>query len=236
MEINKIYNMDCLEGMKQLSDSSVDLIVTDPPYGIDYLSSRTDNHNKLENDSFADWQKNLPLWLKEMKRVLKPTCCCCCCGGGGKTPVTPIFIMEAIKEFNLIQTLVWVKVIGVGWRYRPAYENIVVLSKDKDNYNFYDKSLKCSNVIKGINQDIPNSEEHPTQKPVELMMRLIKTHSKEGDLVLDPFMGSGTTAVACRILGRNFIGFEIDKKYHAMAEARLKPYLNQVKLQNYIGQ
>ena len=234
METNKIYNMDCLIGMKSLPDGCVDLILTDPPYGIGFCSPRTENHDKLENDGFEEWQKQLPLWLSEMKRVLKPSgiCCCCCCGGG-KTPVTAMFTMEAIKHFNLIQTLVWVKFVGLGWKYRPAYENIVVLSKDKDSYNFYDKSSKCSNVIKGINQDIPTSEEHPTQKPVELMRRLIKIHSKKGDIVLDPFLGSGTTAVACIELERKFIGYELSDSYCKMAEKRIKPYLEQVKLTEF---
>jgi site-specific DNA-methyltransferase (adenine-specific) len=69
LEINKVYQGDCLEVMKLISDKSIDLIVTDPPYGIDYLSSRTDNHIRLENDSFEDWNKLLPLWLAGMKRV-----------------------------------------------------------------------------------------------------------------------------------------------------------------------
>ena len=71
------------------------------------------------------------------------------------SPVTAIFTIEAIKHFKLIQTLVWKKFIGLGWRYRPSYENIIILSKDYKKYNFFDTSKKCSNVIEGINQDIP---------------------------------------------------------------------------------
>src|SRR3990167_8447310 len=198
---------DCLEIMKEFPDKSFDSIITDPPYGIDFCSSWTSRKERLENDKLTDWQEMLPLMLLEFKRVITGTgCCCCCCGGGGgKTPVTAIFTMEAIKHFNLIQTLVWKKFIGLGWRYRPSYENIVILSKDKDNYAFYDETKKCSNVIEGINQDIPQyrgneagySDEHPTQKPVELMEKLITIHSKENDLILDSFMGSGTTLIAC---------------------------------------
>lgn len=219
--INKVICEDCLEVMKDIPDGSIDLILTDPPYGINYLS-RTNNHMKIENDEIDDWQKMLPEMLSEFKRILTNTgVCCCCCAGGGKTPVTAIFTLESIKYFNLIQTLVWRKFIGLGWNYRPAYENIIVLSKDKDNYNFYDKSRKCSNVIEGINQEIPSCDEHPTQKPLRLMEKLIKIHSKENDLVLDPFLGSGTTCVACKMLNRRFIGIELSPDYCAISNRRL---------------
>jgi DNA modification methylase len=157
-ELGVLYCGDCLEILPLIPDGSVDLVLTDPPYGIDYLSSWTDNHDKLKNDDLETWLLQVPLWLAEFKRLLTNTGCCCCCCGGGKTPVTTLFTIEAIKHFNLIQTLVWRKFIGLGWRYRPSYENIVILSKDKDKYNFYDTTKSCSNVIEGINQDIPNDE------------------------------------------------------------------------------
>ena len=173
-------------------------------------------------------RKYSPLFLKEFRRILTDTgcCCCCCCCGGGKTPVTAIFTIEAIKHFNLIQTLVWRKFIGLGWRYRPSYENIVILSKSKNDYAFYDTSKKCSNVIEGINQDIPCEGEHPTQKPVELMGKLINIHSKPGDLILDPFSGGGATLMASKELDRRFIGIEIDPTYAKMSQNRLR-ILNQ---------
>ena len=136
----ELYCADCLDKMKEIPDKSIDLILTDPPYGIGFKSSRQTYQKHIINDGFDDWKENLPKWLSEMKRVLSDTGCCCCCGGGGgKTPVTAIFTIEAIKHFNLIQTLVWKKFIGLGWRYRPSYENIIILSKDKNSYNFYDE-------------------------------------------------------------------------------------------------
>ena len=229
--VGQVIKGDCIEIMRSIPDKSIDLILTDPPYGINYLSPWTDNHDRIENDNFDDWLKVLPLWLLEFQRILTDTgCCCCCCGGGGKTPVTAIFTMEAVKHFNLIQTLVWKKFIGLGWRYRPAYENIVILSKSKDNYNFYDETKKCSNVIEGINQDIPNSEEHPTQKPLFLMERLIKIHSKETDLILDPFAGSGTTGLACERLNRKYILIEINEAYCKIARERIELERKQIKL------
>jgi len=226
----KLILGDCLEEMKKIPDKSIDLVLTDPPYGINYVSSWTKCKEKLQNDKLDDWMNLLTSMLQEFKRVLTDTgCCCCCCCGGGKTPVTAIFTIEAIKHFNLIQTLVWKKFIGLGWRYRPSYENIIVLSKDPKDYNFYDTSKKCSNVIEGINQDIPQyngnkagyHDEHPTQKPIPLMTYLLNIHSLKYQTILDPFMGSGTTGVACKELGRNFIGIEIEPKYFEIAQRRI---------------
>jgi len=229
---SEIYLSDCLEVMKTIPDKSIDLVLTDPPYGINFVSPWTKRKEKLQNDKLDDWQEMIIPMLQEFKRILTDTgCCCCCCGGGGgKTPVTAIFTIEAIKHFNLIQTLVWKKFIGLGWRYRPSYENMVVLSKDPKDYNFYDTTKKCSNVIEGINQDIPQyrggeagfHDEHPTQKPIALMKKLIEIHSIKDHLILDPFMGSGTTGVACKELGRNFIGIEIEPKYYEIAKRRIQ--------------
>ena len=232
-DLGVLYCGDCLEILPLIPDNSVDLMLTDPPYGIDYLSPRTDSHDKLRNDGLTEWLENMPKWLKEFKRVSTDfACCCCCCGGGGggKTPVTAYFTLEAIKHFNLIQTVVWKKFIGLGWKYRPAYENIVVLSKNKDKYNFYDTSKKLSNVIEGINQDIPNESEHPTQKPVELMELFLNIHSKVNDLVLEPFMGGGSTGLACEKLGRKWIGIEISEKYCEIAKKRIEQEARQIKM------
>jgi site-specific DNA-methyltransferase (adenine-specific) len=219
--INQIIQGDCLEVMKGIPDKSIDLILTDPPYGINFKSAWQTYQKRIENDGFNDWLEILPKFLTEFKRILTDTGCCCCCGGGGKTPVTALFTIEAIKHFNLIQTLIWRKFIGVGWKYRPSYETILVLSKSKDNYNFYDTSKKCSNVIEGINQEIPCKGKHPTVKPVRLMKHLIEIHSNKDDLILDPFLGSGTTAVACKELGRRYIGIEISPEYCEIARNRV---------------
>lgn len=216
-----LYHGDCLEIMKDIPDKSVDLVLTDPPYGINFKSSRQTHQKYIENDRMEDWLIILPKFLSEFKRVVADVGCCCCCCGGGKTPVTAIFTMEAINHFNLIQTLVWRKFMGLGWNYRPSYENIVVLSKSKDNYSFYDESKKCSNVIEGINQDIPVEGEHPTQKPEALMRKLIEIHSKKGDIVFDPFAGSGTTLRAAKDLGRKYIGIEISEKYCEIIAKRM---------------
>uniref|UniRef100_A0A6M3L1C9 Putative methyltransferase n=1 Tax=viral metagenome TaxID=1070528 RepID=A0A6M3L1C9_9ZZZZ len=223
----KLIHGDCIEEMRKMPDKSIDMILTDPPYGISFKSRWQTYQKHIINDGFDEWKSMLPRMLTEFKRILTDTGCCCCCGGGGKTPVTAIFTMEAIKHFNLIQTLVWRKFIGLGWRYRPSYENIVVLSKDSKNYNFYDTSKKCTNVIEGINQDIPTAgkdgklQDHPTQKPVSLMKYLLKIHSVKGHTVLDPFMGGGSTGMACKEFNRDFVGIEIEQEYFNIAKKRI---------------
>lgn len=230
MEINKIYQEDCLQTMSRISDNSIDLILTDMPYGINYLSGWTNNHKKIKNDSFNDWLKLLPEWLKEFKRILTETGCCCCCCGGGKTPVSQIFTLELIKYFNLIQTVIWdKKTIGLGWKYRPSYETIVIGSKSKDNYNWYTEKKDVSNIAR-FNNIIPQQNDHPTIKPINLMRFFINLHSKENDLIYDGFMGGGTTAIACIKEKRNFIGSEIDKNYYEMAIKKINNEKAQLKL------
>ena len=228
-EHGALYHGDCLDILPTLADKSVDMVLTDPPYGIDFLSNWTDNHFKIANDDLCSWTEQLPLWLAEMKRVLTDTgCCCCCCGGGGgKTPVTALFTIEFIKHFHLIQTLIWDKLtIGLGWHYRPSYETIVIGSKSKDKYAFYDETKSLSNIIK-INNVIPQRGEHPTVKPVSLMAKLLFIHSQKNDLILDPFAGSGTTGIACIRTNRRYVMIEKEEKYCEIAAKRIDTELDQ---------
>jgi len=231
LELNEVYLMDCMEGMRQIPDESIDLILTDPPYGIDFLSNRTENHKKIANDDFETWKKNLPLWIDEFARVLTLSgCCCCCCCGGGKTPVTAIFTMEFVKRLNLIQTVIWdKKTIGLGWKYRPSYETIIVGSKTKTDYNWFTNRKTISNIVR-IGNVIPQKGEHPTAKPIELMKHFIELHTEPGMVVLDPFMGHGTTAVAAIDLNRKYIGFEIDPDYYAAMQDRIYHFTRQTTL------
>jgi site-specific DNA-methyltransferase (adenine-specific) len=230
--VGKITCADCMDILKQLPDKCVDLVLTDPPYGIDFLSNRTDHQRRIENDKYGDFSELYPQWIAEFKRILTDTgCCCCCCCGGGKTPVSQEFTLEAVRQgFNLIQTVIWDKcTIGLGWHYRPSYETIVILSKSKDKYNWFTQRKDISNIVK-IPNIIPQKGDHPTPKPVELMQHFIDLHSKENDLVIDPFSGSGTTAIACHRLNRRFICIEKDKEYYEASVKRLEDERKQLSL------
>lgn len=227
-----LFNADCVEVMRSLSDCSVDAIITDPPYGIDFKSSHTDNHDRIANDKHDDFLDCLPVWLDEFQRILTPTgVCCACCGGGGKTPVSAEFTLELPKHgLQLIQTLIWDKrTIGLGWRYRPSYETILVFSKDQDNYNWFTDRKDVSNILR-YNNVIPQKGDHPTPKPVNLMRELIRLHTKEGMTVMEPFLGGGTTALACVLEGRKCIASEIDKGYYELSKKRIREAVSQQSL------
>lgn len=216
----KIYCGDCLEIMPLLP--KVDLIVTDPPYGIDFLSARPKEGKKKEkihNDKYEDYLSLLPKMFSAFKEVLNDGgCCCCCCGGG--TPALAHLWIEAKKWLDVENVCVWDKgFVGMGWRYRFQWESILIATKgERKTWN---GGTNVSNVIK-IQKDIPQAGEHPTPKPVSLMRLFIEHNSNELDLILDPFMGGGTTLIACKEDMRNGIGIEISEKYCSIAKKRIK--------------
>jgi len=235
---------DCLEVMRSMPDKSVDAVITDPPYGHnnnngdliarreaalgvgDYDAERDDR--PIANDgpkANAIFRALLP----EVVRVLKLGCCFCCCGGGGGPD--PQFARWSIwiddtPGLAFKQMVVWDKgPIGMGWHYRRSYETILVAQRQGAKCAWFDDSHCIENIIRpgdyGIRKIIPSKDQHPTQKPVELAAHFIRLHTRPGDTVLDPFMGSGTTGVAAVKLGRNFIGIEISEEYFEVAQARI---------------
>jgi len=199
--------MDCLEGMKLMPDNSVDCIITDPPYRINYYSGHYKNgnpHKPIENDD------TLFIPLDELWRVLKPD------GAmfvffSHKVPL----VDERVKN-----VIIWVK---NNWTAGDLYKDFgnqyeCIAYMPKDDFKLHSK--RYSNIWK-FDRISADNLLHPTQKPESIIRRLIETATDKGDLVLDCFMGSGTTAVACKQMDRNFIGFEIEKTYVDIAERRL---------------
>jgi site-specific DNA-methyltransferase (adenine-specific) len=243
MRLNYIDNGDCLEGFKLLPDKSVDLIVTDPPYGT----------------TACKWDKVVPfekLWA-EYERVLKPGAACVIFGS---EPFSTRLRQSNLSNFKY--DWVWEKEQGANFmnvKFQPykVHELISVFYADKEHYNPQMTSGKpyksgkgtsgdiTGNVVKvqttnqgtryprsilRFNTDKAKGSLHPTQKPLALIEYLVRTYSNPGDLVLDTFMGSGTTAVACIKTGRNFIGFELDEGYHESAQLRIEEaYIEQLK-------
>ena len=141
--------------------------------------------------------------------------------------------MAEVLEFK--QMVVWDKgPMGMGWHYRRSYETVLVGQKRGGKCRWFDNSHKIENIIRpgdyGIKKIIPRRDQHPTQKPVALGAHFISLHTQPGDTVLDPFMGSGTTGVACVQTGRNFIGIEIEPKYFEIAQARISAAQQQLAL------
>ena len=227
MRLNYIDQIDCLEGLREIPDGSVDLIVTDPPYflSMGHAGSQT-NVSKASgqlqsNRAFNDLAICTPFYkqlYQEYARVLKED-------GSfyfftdwrGYAYYFPL-LNAALPVRNLI---VWDKASGPGSFYSFAHELIVF-----GTYKPKTKGGVGTNIwrIKAFNSGAKatNGEKlHPTQKPLELIQKAIEDSTEPGAVVLDTFMGSGTTAVACIRTGRNYIGFELDEQYHAIAMERI---------------
>ena len=139
------------------------------------------------------------------------------------------------RELNFKQMVVWDKgPMGMGWHYRRSYETVLVAFKGK-KCKWYDDTKRVENIIRpgmGIDKIIPSSEQHPTVKPDSLAAYFIKLHTQDNDIIMDSFMGSGTTGVAAQRMGRKFIGIEISEEYCEMSVRRItrdQPLFNQVK-------
>jgi DNA modification methylase len=219
--VNQMVLGDCIDILRRLPADCADMVLTDPPYGISFLSNMTSNHRRIANDGFSEWKRLLPVWLHEIRRVLKPNGVVVMFGGGGGgNPVIAHQTLQFSEYFDLIQTVIWDKKRpGLGWRYRSRYESVLVGSKGK-KYAFYDESRKLTNIIQQVNL-IPKKGDHPTPKPVELLQTFIQIHTHPGDLVIDPFMGGGSTIEACVMTARNYFGVEIDAQYYAMSLKRI---------------
>ena len=246
IELNKIYNQDCLEGMKDIPSKSIDCIICDLPYNI----------TSMKWDSLIPFDK---LW-PEYKRVIKKNGNIILFSSG---MFTISLINSNIKDFKY--KLIWKKNVPTGMssaKYRPMkyFEEICVFNdgngtynpimkerigvgKDCYNYDHYcgeSNHIQFDKVKKRYDPDwvqpsdvlefnvVPNrnGKLHPTQKPVELLEWLVKTYTNSGDVVLDNCMGSGTTAIACLRTGRNFIGFELNENYYKISQERLKDLLS----------
>ena len=215
----KLYQGDCLEIMGGIKDKSVDLIVTDPPYLMDYQSNRRkkeDRFDKIKND-----KGNYMLiqdYLEECHRIMKDnTAIYCFCSWHN----IDFFKNEFEKHFKLKNILVWNKNNhGTGdlkGSYAPKHEFILFGHKGRTLL----REKRIADVI-----DCPkissNKLTHPTEKPQDLLEIFIKQSSDEGSIIFDGFMGTGSCGIAAKKLNRNFIGIELDEKYFNIAKNRLE--------------
>lgn len=221
IEINKIYNGDCLAGMAEIPSGGVDLIVTDPPYLINYSSSRRKNKkHRFRSPILNDDNKQLICdYMNECFRILKDNSAAyvfC-------SSKTMDFFMEQAREagFKIKNVIIWYKnnhtAGDLKAQYGQCYEPILYLNKGRKEIN----GKRLEDVWK-FNRVSGNRLIHQNQKPLPLIAQCIEKSSKEGDLVFDGFIGSGTTAVAAVRMNRNFIGYELDNGYFEKALQRVK--------------
>ncbi|MCH7534164.1 MAG: site-specific DNA-methyltransferase [Bacteroidetes bacterium] len=220
-ELNKIYNIDCIEGMEKIPDNSIDLIVTSPPYniGIDYGEYD-------DNKSFEEYKKFILKVLRELYRIIKEGGIVAVNVGNQRNSGIPHHYFFWLKEagFNIYKEIFWYKGL-----YYIQGETIFVCGKG-DKYNKYYKvndgffSNGQFSTVWHMRYKRGESKAklgHNAFFVLQMPINFIKINTQEGDIVLDPFMGVGTTALACKQLKRNYIGFEIDKKYIDLSNRRL---------------
>lgn len=230
----KLILGDCMEELKKMDKESVHLIFADPPYNLSGENSLTVRAGKPVKCDKGEWDRitnihefNLK-WIKECKRVLKPHGTLWISGTLHNHPSTGM----ALKELGwwIINDIVWYKPNATPLLSRnrlvPSTELIWVASKTKKYFFNYELAKKINNGKQMRNLWIISAKRHvtphPTEKPEELLERIILIGSKKGDTVLDPLMGSGTTGVVAKKLGRNFIGIEMNSTYFRFAKKRIR--------------
>jgi site-specific DNA-methyltransferase (adenine-specific) len=228
-----IYQGDCREILPVLSAESVDMIWTDPPYGNNNQKGDLADHlNKLrgarsrpiENDGRKEMMRLVDFMLDEAFRLLKRVSCVCVCSSGGGGPNGPMFAWLAnrmdVDGLKFFHSVIWDKKNpGLGWRYRRRHEMVMVSHREDGKLAWADPDVAISNII---SCSPPYRRSHPNEKPEQLIEQFIQVHTRPGDTVLDPLMGSGTTLAVAHRLGRKAIGIELDKRYCRIAVARLE--------------
>jgi site-specific DNA-methyltransferase (adenine-specific) len=221
---------DCVGVMQGFGGGSVDMIWTDPPYGHSNhdgdLNARLNDHREIEskpiaNDDGESMRRVVDQMLVEAARILNRDCCCCCCCGGGGPKPTFAWVADRMdrRGLSFFHAVIWDKKNpGLGWRYRRQHEMVMVAHRAGGKLLWANDEVAARNVFAMMP---PRERVHPNEKPVPMVEYFLQLHTKAGETVLDPFMGSGTTLVACQRLGRMGTGIEIDPDYFAVACKRV---------------
>jgi len=255
--INKNHQGDCIEIMSKIKDKSINLILTDPPYnasngGVNLPDNKTGgayfkvNEEWDKFDRYSDYLEFTRKWVKEADRILSDkgtVMVCCSLHNIGE-------VMNAFKELDYkpLNIITWRKpnaMPNITKRMLTHSTEFIVWFAKGRKWTFNYEKMKKYNYGKQLRDvwDFPSCQgperikgnngraAHPTQKPLNLFRRLIEMASKEGELILDPFIGSGTTAIASEELGRKWIGIDSNENYIKIANERLNKIKNQKKLE-----
>lgn len=228
LKTNEVYNMDCMEGIKLLDNNSIDLVVMDPPYLLNLVKmKKTSSFNSYANDLIGLKDgfdlKVLDLLIPKMKKINIYIYC-------SKRQVKDLIAYFTNKNCNY-EILTWHKQNPsplINNNYLPDTEYII-FAREKGVKLYGNYYTKRKYYISGTNQVDKKKYKHPTIKPLPFIENHIINSSKEGDLILDCYCGSGTTLVGAIKTNRNFIGFEIDKNYYEIAKQRVEEALAEVK-------
>ncbi|MEW6203310.1 MAG: site-specific DNA-methyltransferase [bacterium] len=252
LEFNKIYNMDCIDGMKLIHSETIDLVITDPPFGIDFKTVRSnynrnqsrvlDGYNEITKEKYYEFTI---WWMKEIYRILKESGSMYVFSGWNNLKE----ILLAIDElgFITINHIVWKYQFGVVTKRKfvtSHYHCLYVCKNDEKRKFFpfsrYDKNSKNKDGrslhyedkedVWFIKREYWNGDQKtPTKLPAELIKKILMYSSREGDIILDPFLGSGQVAIVSKMLNRQYIGFEIVKEYYKFAKERIEKDIYRIK-------
>lgn len=220
MSLIQLFNGDCIQVMKQMEPETVDLIVTDPPYLMNYKSNmRKDKSHRfcqvIENDDNPELIEN---YIKECYRILKPNTAMYMFCNSNKVE----FFKSTLEKtgFKVKNMIIWVKnnrtAGDLQAQFGKQYEIVFLVNKGRKPFNG-----KRITDVWHFDRVAGSRQLHQNQKPTELLELCIEKHSKKGDVVFDGFMGSGSTGVACQNTGRHFIGIELDENYFKIAKERM---------------
>lgn len=244
-EFNRIFNEDCIAGMaRHLPDASVDLVITDPPFGIDFQAKRgnynrkgsrvLEGYNEVKGTDYLSFTRD---WLGQVRRVLKPEGSLYIFSGWNYLKDLLIALDEL--DFTLVNHLVWKYQFGLVTtrKYVTSHYHILFACVDDRKRRFFpyarfDKEArhpdggsahyKDKEDVWNIPREYWNGDvKTPTKLPAEIIRKILAYSSTPGDVVLDPFLGSGQVAVVSRQEGRQYLGFEVVPEYFAFAERRL---------------
>jgi len=253
--VNKIYNQDCIDGMKAIPDEKIDLVVTDPPFAINFKAKKANynrtasrvlsGYNEITKENYYEFTLN---WMSQCFRILKES------GGmyvfSGWNNLADI--LNAIEEIGFITVnhIIWKYQFGVVTNRKfvtSHYHCLYICKNDKKRKFFpYERFSKEAKNNQGRSlhykdkEDVweikreywTGDEKTPTKLPAEIIKKILQYSSEEGDLVFDPFLGSGQTAVVSKLLKRNYMGFEIVKEYFDFISKRLKSNSYRIKSSN----
>ena len=253
--MNKIYNQDCIDGMKTIPDGKMDLIVTDPPFAINFKAKKANynrtasrvlsGYNEITKENYYEFTLN---WMSQCFRILKES------GGmyvfSGWNNLADI--LNAIEEIGFITVnhIIWKYQFGVvtNRKFVTSHYHCLYLCKNDKKRKFFpyerfgkeEKNNQGRSLHYKDKEDVweikreywTGDEKTPTKLPAEIIKKILQYSSEEGDLVFDPFLGSGQTAVVSKLLKRNYIGFEIVKEYFDFISKRLKSNSYRIKSSN----
>jgi DNA modification methylase len=205
-----------------LGDAKADLVLTDPPYGVDFQSTLAKPGRRKEpiaGDEVEGFEDFLARALLAIKSMMKPGGTLhWFAGGGGPEPVLAKSMLAIAQHLNLLNVLVWDKVDpGLGWRWRRSWEAVIEAANGRPSV--WNGGTGMRNVLR-FPKAIPQSDEHPTPKPVPLLSELIKACCPTNGLVVDPFAGSGSTLIAAERTGRTCVAVELEPRYCDIVLAR----------------